>query len=150
MSDLGHFSLPFISTRMQLTESIKYKPFCTNVGHILSRNTFGIHVMTVTSQLQPIFHRKVCVICVFVFICDCPGVFTFITKVKFGQVASLVRLFIHGAVLPLLVCAQIHGFVLHLDLSEKGKRCMLNQASSSSHTFAYKHLPGRYKSKIRK
>lgn len=44
---------------------------------------------------------------------------TFIAQVEFGQVVSIVGLLIHGAALSLFICAQIHGLVLHLLLSEE-------------------------------
>lgn len=78
------------------------------------------HIWTAVNDIYIPLATKVSVVCVYVFICNCPGVFTFITEVKLGQVVSLVCLFIHSSVLPLLVCAQIHGFVVHFVLSEKG------------------------------
>lgn len=50
------------------------------------------------------------------FMCDYVCL-TFITQVELGQVASVVGLLVHGAVVPLLIRAQIHGLVLHLLLT---------------------------------
>lgn len=90
-----------MQTQIQVNSGLNYSvAFPTN---ILNRKTTSL-------QLSSVFSASCC-----------RTPLTFITQVEFGQVVSIVRLFIHGAVLPLFIRAQIHGLVLHLLLTEEEK-----------------------------